>query len=300
VKARLIGNLGPDLFRVENEAANALEALGNSAGLPATPGNYEFATGWEDGDPPSVDDTVVTVGGGLSNVSGLTCHPQEGDVHGGTRALRVAGVADDPAYSYVYYRVFDTQLSVAPDSVLSYWLKPLNARGRCVGVDLVFSDGSTLRDSGARDIQGVATHPGNERGVVGEWRWIVVPIGATCARRTLTAILFAYDSRAGGGPFEALVDDLRLASPSAGAAWPVELGPAAGAYRGSVRVALTSEAPAIRYTLDGTNPTGESLLYARPILLDRPGAHEIRYATQTAEGKVSPLVQGRLYEVVGE
>jgi hypothetical protein len=300
LKARLIGNLGPRLFRVENQAAGALEALANSASVPVPPGSYEFATGFEAADPPSLDDTVATLGGGIRTVSDLCCHPVEGDEHGGSRALRVAGVANDPAYSYVYYRVFDPKLAVAPDSVLSYWLKPLNDRGRCVGVDLLFTDGTTLRDSGVRDIEGLGVHPGNERGVVGEWRWIVVPIGAAHAGKTIASIFFAYDSHGGGGPFEALVDDVRLASPAAGTAWPVEFSPAPGAYRGRARVALTSDAPAIRYTLDGTNPTAESLAYGAPILLDRPGVHEIRYATQAADGKLSPVVQGVLYEVLGE
>lgn len=297
-RVRLRGNLGPDLFRVQNPAGEPVEALGNSASVPPPPGNYEFVADFEAAETQGLADTVATVGGGMKNVSSLACHAEKGDVHGGEWALRVGGVADDPAYSYVYHKLFDTQVAVAPDTVLSYWFKPLNERGRCVGVDLLFSDGSTLRDSGATDLDGVGTHPGNGRGVVGEWRQIQVPLGRRGGQVRITAVMVAYDSRSGGGAFDALVDDLQITSAAGRAGWQVEASPAPGRYAGSVQVTLTSEAPGIRYTLDGSNPGEDSPRYEGPLSFTEAGPHEVRYAAEGPDGALALVVRGALYEVL--
>jgi len=110
--------------------------------------------------------------------------------------------------------------------------------------------------------------------------------------------MFAYDSRRGGGPFEALVDDVKLESPSMGKSWRIDADPPGGSCRLGTRVTLSAAAGfIIRYTLDGTNPTPESRHYAAPIRLDRHGIQEVRYAVQWDTGKLCPLVFGQLYTV---
>ena len=216
----------------------------------------------------------------------------------GARALRVTGNAEDPSYSYVYFAVFEETLGVAPDSVLSYWIRPANERGQCVGIDLRFTDGTTLRDSGGKTADGQALHPGNTRGVIGEWTQVVIPIGRFAAGKAIEAILFAYDSRAAGGPFEAFIDDVKLESALLANAWNVGIEPPGGPVATGALVTLTPpEGASVRYTLDGTNPTVESPRYDAPIRLDKPGTQEIRYAAEWADGRLSPLVFGRLFGV---
>ena len=209
---RLVGNLCAAGLQIANDAGDRLYAHANALPPPPVPGRSTFRTGWEDGEPQGLKSTVARQGGGVRRVSRPHCAPEATKAHTGTHALRVAGRADDPSYSYIYYQAFAERLVVQTDSVLSYWIRPSNARGRCVGIDLVFTDGSTLRDSGARTASGQGVHPGGPKGAVGKWTKVAIRLGSACAGKTIQAILFAYDSRAGGGDFEAWIDDVSLES----------------------------------------------------------------------------------------
>jgi len=78
----------------------------------------------------------------------------------------------------------------------------------------------------------------------------------------------------------------------------VSAAPAGGACPVGQPVALASaEKAAIRYTLDGTPPGPGSPRYEKPILLEKPGLCEIRFAAEGADGRVSSRVFGALYEV---
>lgn len=299
-EAKLVGNLGQAGFRVENLAGEKAWLRANALPLPfrATPGKATFQSGFEEGDPLGPVDTVQQRGGGMKSVSKGECRPVDGPAHTGKRALRVAGNADDPAYSYCYFKAFDGPLAVNSDSMLSYWIRPSNARGRCVGIDLLFTDGSTLRDSSCQTTDGQGVHPGGEKGTVGQWTKISIPIGQAHAGKQIAAILFAYDSRGGGGPFEALIDDVSLESAGAPATAAAAAAPRGGRVPAGTKVALSAAgAAAIRYTLDGTLPGPASPKYEKPILLDKPGLWEIRFAAEDAEGRRASKVGAELYEV---
>jgi len=298
-QVQLLGNVSPGPLLIDNQAGERCYARANSLSLPPAAERFTFRTGWEPGEPEGLADTVATQGGGRRTVSQATCRPVEAEAHTGQRVLRIAGQADDPSYSYVYFKVFEEPVGVHSDTVLSYWVKPLNERGRRIGVDLLFTDGSTLRDSGARTADGQGVHPGGPRGVVGEWTEVNIPLGRSHAGRVIAAILVAYDSRDGGGPFEAWIDDLALDSEEAELPWRVTATPGGGVYEPGVRVALQSpDGAPIRYTRDGTTPTADSPLYEEPMVLDRPGLWEVRFAAQAA-GRLSSRVWGELYEVKG-
>ena len=301
MEARLTGNLSPDAFRMRKEAGAHCAGLANalSRGGLALPHPTNFRTGWEPDDPQGPADTVATRGGGMRSVSGGTCRPTDAGAHAGRFALRLAGTADDPAYSHIYYRVLETQLSVNRDSVLTYWIRPLNERGRHTGIDLLFADGSVLRDSGARTDDGQGVHTGGPRGKVGEWTRIRIPLGRYLAGKEIAAFLFAYDSRGGGGPFEALVDDLSLESRDALFPGPATAVPAGGRCRAGTRVALSVPGGAgLRYTLDGSDPDAESPRYEAPIVLKGLGLCEVRWRVQRKDGQLGGCVYGALYEVV--
>ena len=205
--ARLVANAwAKGAFRVEGRC----ESIANSRMLRPPTGKPTLRTGWEPGEPTGKADRVAQRGGGTRKVSKAICRPVEGTAHTGKWALRIAGNADDPAYSFVYFHALDGPIAVWDDTVLSYWIRPANARGRCVGIDLLFTDGSILRDSGARSVDGNGVHPGNPKGTVGKWTKVTIRLGSVLAGKTVAAVLVAYDSRSGGGPFEAFVDDLAI------------------------------------------------------------------------------------------
>ena len=206
-RARLVANASArGAFHIDGRC----EAVANSRMLRPPTGRPTLRTGWEPGDPKGEADKVAERGGGIQKVSKATCRPAEWAAHAGKWALRVSGNADDPTYSFVYFHVLDGPVAVWDDTVLSYWIRPSNARGCCVGIDLLFTDGSILRDSGARTTDGEGVHPGNPKGTVGKWTEVTIRLGSFLAGKTIAAVLVAYDSRSGGGPFEALVDDLAI------------------------------------------------------------------------------------------
>jgi hypothetical protein len=257
-----------------------------------------LASGFEPGEPEAVADTVASPGGGIRKVSGNRGGAVErADARGGRRAVLLSGVSDDPSYSLVYQVVFRQPVLVMPDTALTYWFKPLNENGRSTGIDLVFAEGRPLRERGVTDTDGVPTFPGVKRGRVGEWTKITVPLGKF-AGNTVTTVMAAYDTRQGGGRFESLFDDLRIAPELPPAAWQMRAEPAGGRVpRGAAMAIAKDDAVRIRYTLDGTLPDADSPLYGGPVALDRKGLVELRYAPLTADGLPSKQVFGALYEV---
>jgi hypothetical protein len=298
---RLLGNISAaGDFRMENAAGDRCYARGNSAPFPPTGTRFALKTGWEAGEPAGTPNTVA-VGGGALHVSGGECAAADtADAHTGKRALRLAGTADDPKYSYAYYKILDGPIDVEADTTLTYWLRPGNENGRHVGVDLLFADGAVLRDLGAKDAAGGGVHPEEAKGTVGQWTKVVVPLGPF-AGRTIATVMFAYDQRdGGGGPFEALVDDLSIDSPAGVGPWRIAVSPAAGTHAAGVKIRLRQpEGAKIRYTLDGMSPGPKSPVYGQPIELGKAGLWELRCAVELPDGTVSGRVFAALYEVAG-
>jgi hypothetical protein len=292
-QARVLGALTPGATRVTNaigakgwiraNAASVGGLVGPASGLP--PARFQASTGWEPGQPRAAENAVATTGGGLKSVSAVRCGPVAGAGRDGGAALRLAGNADDPAYSFVYCQALPGPLGVAADSRLGYWIRPENERGRATCVDLVFSDGTTLRDSPSTTTAGASARGAGAEGPVGEWREVVVPL-AHHAGKVITMVMVAYDSRAGGGPFSVLFDDLRLSSELSAAP-----APQATVERGLVSLRV-SGGGAVRYTLDGTNPGPAAPVYTQPVRLEGPGLCELRFGREGSEWVGSVVVDG--------
>jgi len=298
--ARLLANITKaGRLNVRNAAGQRCTARASSLGAAPPSGPATFRTGWEPGQPRGKADTILSPGGGRLSVSRPLCRAtQTADARTGKWALRLAGNADGAGHSYVYFRVLSGPFVVHSDSELSYWVRPGNDRGRCVGVDLLFARGATLRDSTARTDAGRPTHPAQPRGQVGKWTQVRIRLGRYHAGKTIRAVAVAYDGRA-DGPFEALIDDVALTSRQGGRAATVSISPKPGPHPAGTRVTLAAPgAAAIHYTLDGTNPTADSPKYAKPIVLDKPGLWEIRCAPESADGRVSAYPAAALYDVV--
>ena len=145
---------------------------------------------------------AVGVGGYCCALTAMESSPRAELGHSGTSALMYSGSDNSATQSYSYQRIFAADLPVGASSVLSYWIYPSQATGAFVAVDLQFSDGSALRDSGAVDQYGVRAHPQLQgeggRLVLNQWNLVRVGLGGL-AGRTVTRVDVGFDRPAGTG-----------------------------------------------------------------------------------------------------
>lgn len=143
----------------------------------------------------------------------------------GKHALRYAGSHTAPGRGYAYNKVFDVDLPVARDTVLSYRIFPeMSGEDRSysathAAVDLVFTDGTYLSDLRATDQHGVRLSPrGQGEGKtlhVNQWNNRESRIGEVAEGRTVDRVLVGYDAPKGSAdgprPFSGWIDDVEVA-----------------------------------------------------------------------------------------
>jgi len=197
-----------------------------------------LTTGFETGQPqPTWTDTVDNVdthGDGNYGITGLCCGltgPQATlrtgeQAHTGDTSLMYSGRADGGPYDHAYMQVYGfngAPLTVRGDTTLSYWIFPQsNAttpwvdagsdNSTCVAVDLVFTDGSNLRDSGATDQSGNGIHPARQCGHLtpDTWNQVTVKLGTVRAGQSISKVLLGFDRSGATGGYRGYVDDLRI------------------------------------------------------------------------------------------
>ena len=196
-------------------------------------GGSTFSTGLESGNPqPSWTDTVDSTGGGLVNVTGIAgaSGPETGvrtgeTEHAGTSSLMYSGNAGGGS-PHAYLKVFDFSNSPVPvgsATTLSYWIYPQSnattpyvaagsTNSECVAVDLIFTDGSTLRDSGATTSAGVSIHPASQCGhlTLDTWNHVTVNLGTHSSGKQINRLLIGYDQPGGSGGYRGYVDDISI------------------------------------------------------------------------------------------
>ncbi|MER7281242.1 GH92 family glycosyl hydrolase [Dactylosporangium sp. NPDC000244] len=201
-------------FAVLVLAAGLLTALPSPA--DAAPG--DFSTSFESADPqPTWSDSVersAGVGGYCCGLTAMESGTRTETAHTGTNALMYSGADTSTTTSYSYNRVFDVDIAVGPGTTLSYWVFPQSGGNLDVAVDLAFTDGTYLRDSGAVDQHGVRLHPqyqgsGNVL-FFDTWNFVTSNIGANVAGKTIDRILIGYDKPDGTGTFRGYFDDLSI------------------------------------------------------------------------------------------
>ncbi|GAA1531736.1 hypothetical protein GCM10009827_056870 [Dactylosporangium maewongense] len=191
---------------------------------PAAAAGTGFSSGFEAGDPQptwtnSVDSSAG-VGGYCCGLTGMESGTRNESAHTGTAALMYSGADTSATTSYSYNRVFDVDIAVGAATTLSYWVFPQGGGNLDVAVDLVFTDGTRLRDSGAVDQHGVRIHP-HDQGTgwvlnFDTWNYVTSNIGAKVAGRTIDRILVGYDKPEGTGTFRGYFDDITIAANTAG------------------------------------------------------------------------------------
>lgn len=151
---------------------------------------------------------------GLNHMESST--RREGVTHSGVGSLMYAGSDNDATRSFSYNRVFDVKVAVSSTTQLSYWIRPsaVNANSAFVAVDLQFSDGTSLRDSGALDQHNVRVHPEFQgRGgflTLDAWNEVRSNIGQWAAGKTITRISIGYDRPDSTGQYRGFIDDIKI------------------------------------------------------------------------------------------
>ncbi len=183
-----------------------------------------FSSGLENGETQTTwIDAIETSQNVTGYISGIQpeCSKRTGETaHTGTSALMFSGTDGSASTSYCYYKVFDVNLPVTAATKLSYWFYPQTALARFVAVDFVCTDGSTLRDSGARDAGGISMHPGAGRGTVNAWSLVESNVGQWLSGKTIDRILVGYDQGPSTGQYRGFIDDIFITDGTAGSGTP--------------------------------------------------------------------------------
>lgn len=204
------------LFRSAEDYIRVWEKSESRRPVPKKDPSFLFSTGFEEGDiQPTWNDRPD---GGPVNVSGYFAgiDPEcsiraEGIAHSGNTALMYSGTANGGEMTVCYFEVFDVDVPITADTKLSYWIYPQHDNGRFVGVDFLCTDGTTLRDSGSVDQNGVTMHPGHGHGStlpLNTWSQIKCDVGQKLAGKTTTKIWVAFDRWGSTGQFRGYIDDI--------------------------------------------------------------------------------------------
>ncbi|WP_394848473.1 glycoside hydrolase family 71/99-like protein [Pendulispora brunnea] len=178
--------------------------------IPLTNGPVFFRSGAEETDAALTWNNTLE---GTQGVTGAEFGAVSGEpVHAASRSFRIAGTDTQTTASYAYFKAFDVNIPVQAATQLSFWTYPQNSLSQHITVDLIMTDGSTLRDSGATDLNGVSMHPGAARGTVNAWTQTRSRIGQWLAGKTIDRILIAYDYGPLTGDFRGYVDDITIAN----------------------------------------------------------------------------------------
>jgi GDSL-like Lipase/Acylhydrolase family/Carbohydrate esterase 2 N-terminal len=177
-----------------------------------------FFSSFEQGEAVARTNAVegsANVSNAANVVGGMDSGTSTSAARAGVRAFRISGNDLSATQSFSYNRLHDVSMPVAANTVLSYWIRPENANGRFTAVDVLFTDGSWLRNLGAVDQRGITVHP-HAQGAggqlqVGNWNLVTSRIGAVAAGKTIQRIAVGYDQPAATGVFGASVDELSIA-----------------------------------------------------------------------------------------
>ncbi|MGW4945697.1 SGNH/GDSL hydrolase family protein [Actinoplanes sp. NPDC004185] len=213
-------DIGPDTIHPTDGGYVKLGNLWHSALRPVLGAGRAwplFRTDFGAAAQPTWTDSVhasVNVGGFCCGLTAMESARRAETAHGGTYALMYSGNDTSATQSYSYNKVFDVHVPIAADTTLSYWIYP-QYPATSVALDLLLTDGRSLRDSGATDQSGVRAHP-RFQGQAGhlrlnEWNLVRVPLSAL-AGGTVDQIWIGYDQPGTTGLFRGYVDDIDIVS----------------------------------------------------------------------------------------
>jgi len=185
---------------------NQLDASSSTFNVPYSLAPIYFRTSNE----VKYDPVAVISNNTKSGVSSQSCTNSTTLPNKGLYSLKVTGTSTSSVASYAYFNAFAVNIPVTLTTDLRFWTYPVNAQGRYISVDLVMTDGTTLRSTTAVDFNGVSMHPNTGRGTVGAWAMTRCNIGQWLNGKTISEILVAYDHPASSGTFTGYIDDISI------------------------------------------------------------------------------------------
>ena len=186
----------------------------------------DYQLSYEQSGPWSITDPVTGLKEGFAGTLDLTQIQEVGDT-GGT-ALLYSGKDNSSTTSFAYMEVFDLSnqnIVVGPNTTLAYWIFPQSSsnspglasgsNSTCVAIDMIFTDGTDLRDSGAVDQNGNQLHPAHQCGhlALDQWNLVTSDIGTKVSGKTIRRIDVGYDQPANTGGYRGYIDDISLTNP---------------------------------------------------------------------------------------
>lgn len=209
-------------------SANETVYFRNATLVPASNiPNYGFQSGLETNDPQlNWTNTVDTTspGGGESDVSNALTELSSTITRGGGFAIQYGGTASGGSSTHAYLQAFSNSTTLTSASRLSYWVYPMSPMGSesgassmtglnstCVAIDLIFTDGTDLRDSGITDQYGNRLHPAHECNHLepDQWNYVTADL-STLAGKTVSRIDVGYDQPGASGNYGGFIDDIGL------------------------------------------------------------------------------------------
>ncbi|MGH8023399.1 MAG: GH92 family glycosyl hydrolase, partial [Limisphaerales bacterium] len=204
-------------------------------GMTAPPApDYLWGTGLETNEiQPAWTNTVDSgpyPAGGITNVGpilGTLSGPELGvrseNSQSGRNELMYSGDAQGGAQDYAGMKVFDLSgqnATIIPGMRFSYWIFPQSPtndglvsgnNSLYVALDLIFADGTALRDSGLTNQYGVGVNPTNQAAALTLDTWNYINIDLTpLAGKTVSRIDLDYDQPNSSGGYRGYVDDVAL------------------------------------------------------------------------------------------
>jgi hypothetical protein len=214
---------------------------GSPVAFAIDPGTDSFYSGFETGQPvPTLAGLNGNPGGtpdptgGISGVTGICCslsgpetavYPNPLSVSSGVEDLTYSGYDASGQTDHAYTEAFNfasDPIVVSSSTHLEFSIFPQsNAtsgyvsgdNSECTTVDIVFSDGTVLRNLGAVDQYGVTMAPQDMCGTLplDTWTRIISDIGAVAAGKSIIRIGVGYQMPdSPGGGYRGLIDDISV------------------------------------------------------------------------------------------
>lgn len=208
-KLELIGNTAPtDVGFTYAPPQKTVALRSNGRPLPPTPLVARFSTKFGATDPQPEAKPIT-----IKDIVNPQCRVENGAGRKGA-AMVLTGNPDASKQALAYYAIYDNvNLVVKPDTILRYYWRGETPSSLRTGVDLIFTDGSTLRDSGVVDTNGNNMHPAAAKNAANHWWKIEGYIGQKLAGKTIKTILFAFDQSGAKTPVKAMVDNIEIGEP---------------------------------------------------------------------------------------
>jgi predicted alpha-1,2-mannosidase len=215
--------------------------------------NPVWGTGLETNDVPltwtnTVDSAPYPTGGSenvgpiVSGVSGPELGARSENSESGNSEIMYSGKALGGATNYAYMKLFNlngSNLTISSGMRFAYWIFPQSptndalatgTNSAYVALNLIFTDGTNLRDAGLTDQHGVPINPTNQASVLSldTWNYVAVDL-SSLAGKTISRIDLCYNQPHGSGGYRGYVDNLELSTPAAGLGANLALGQPASA-----------------------------------------------------------------------